>query len=285
MRFNHSSAIRIGLLIVVLLHTASLMSCNRRTDVDAPAESGCAEIGAVWLYYEITGDGEPLLLLHGGLGGSEHFAEIVPLLSKSFEVITVDRRGHGRSTDNGEPYSYAGMAEEMRAFLDHLQIGSVKMLGFSDGGVVGLHLASTNPEMVEKLVAVGANFRVDGMTPETVDFITNQMTPENLGKAFPEVERTYRATNPQPDNYASFIERSQEMWTRDPYLTEQQMTGIRVPVLFIIGEHDAIRFEHVLEMRSLIAGSQICVLPGGTHFLLGEKPEVVLPILLDFFAG
>jgi pimeloyl-ACP methyl ester carboxylesterase len=285
MRLNHSSAIRISHLIVVLLHTASLMSCSRQTDVNAPAESGFAEIGAVRLYYEITGDGEPLLLLHGGLGGSEHFAEIVPLLSKSFEVITVDRRGHGRSTDDGEPYSYAGMAEEMRAFLDHLQLGSVKMLGFSDGGVVGFHLASTYPEMVERLVAVGANFRVDGMTPETVDFMTNQMTPENLGKVFPEVERAYRATNPQPDNYASFIERSQAMWTRDPYLTEQQMTGIKVPVLSIIGEHDAIRLEHALEMRSLIAGSQICVLPGATHFLLGEKPEVVLPILLDFFAG
>jgi pimeloyl-ACP methyl ester carboxylesterase len=285
MRLNYSSAIRKSFLIVVLLHTASLISCSRQTDVNAPAESGFAEIGAVRLYYEITGDGEPLLLLHGGLGGSEHFAEIVPLLSKSFEVITVDRRGHGRSTDDGEPYSYAGMAEEMRAFLDHLQLGSVKMLGFSDGGVVGFHLASTYPEMVERLVAVGANFRVDGMTPETVDFMTNQMTPENLGKVFPEVERAYRATNPQPDNYASFIERSQAMWTRDPYLTEQQMTGIKVPVLSIIGEHDAIRLEHALEMRSLIAGSQICVLPGATHFLLGEKPEVVLPILLDFFAG
>jgi pimeloyl-ACP methyl ester carboxylesterase len=285
MRLNYSSAIRKSFLIVVLLHTASLISCSRQTDVNAPAESGFAEIGAVRLYYEITGDGEPLLLLHGGLGGSEHFAEIVPLLSKSFEVITVDRRGHGRSTDDGEPYSYAGMAEEMRAFLDHLQLGSVKMLGFSDGGVVGFHLASTYPEMVERLVAVGANFRVDGMTPETVDFMTNQMTPENLGKVFPEVERAYRATNPQPDNYASFIERSQAMWTRDPYPTEQQMTGIKVPVLSIIGEHDAIRLEHALEMRSLIAGSQICVLPGATHFLLGEKPEVVLPILLDFFAG
>jgi pimeloyl-ACP methyl ester carboxylesterase len=285
MRLNYSSAIRKSFLIVVLLHTASLISCSRQTDVNAPAESGFAEIGAVRLYYEITGDGEPLLLLHGGLGGSEHFAEIVPLLSKSFEVITVDRRGHGRSTDDGEPYSYAGMAEEMRAFLDHLQLGSVKMLGFSDGGVVGFHLASTYPEMVERLVAVGANFRVDGMTPETVDFMTNQMTPENLGKVFPEVERAYRATNPQPDNYASFIERSQAMWTRDPYLTEQQMTGIKVPVLSIIGEHDAIRLEHALEMRSLNAGSQICVLPGATHFLLGEKPEVVLPILLDFFAS
>jgi len=285
MKLNHSSAIRISYLIVVLLHTASLMSCGRQTDVHAPAESGYAEIGAVRFYYEIKGDGEPLLLLHGGLGGSEHFAEIVPLLSTSFEVITVDRRGHGRSTDDGEPYSYAGMAEEMKAFLDHLQLGSVKMLGFSDGGVVGFHLASTYPEMVEKLVAVGANFRVDGMTPETVDFMTNQMTPENLGKAFPEVERTYRATNPQPDNYASFIKRSHAMWTRDPYLTEQQMTGIKVPVLSIIGENDAIRLEHALEIRSLIEGSQICVLPGATHFLLGEKPEVVLPILLDFFAG
>jgi len=285
MKLNHSSAIRISYLFVVLLHTASLMSCGRQTDVHAPAESGYAEIGAVRFYYEIKGDGEPLLLLHGGLGGSEHFAEIVPLLSTSFEVITVDRRGHGRSTDDGEPYSYAGMAEEMKAFLDHLQLGSVKMLGFSDGGVVGFHLASTYPEMVEKLVAVGANFRVDGMTPETVDFMTNQMTPENLGKAFPEVERTYRATNPQPDNYASFIKRSHAMWTRDPYLTEQQMAGIKVPVLSIIGENDAIRLEHALEIRSLIEGSQICVLPGATHFLLSEKPEVVLPILLDFFAG
>ena len=80
------------------------MSCSRQTEVRAPAESGYAEIGAVRLYYEITGDGEPLLLLHGGLRGSEHFAEIVPLLSKSFEVITVDRRGQGRSTDKANSY-------------------------------------------------------------------------------------------------------------------------------------------------------------------------------------
>lgn len=285
MRPDNSSTIGIIFLIVVVLHTALLASCSRQTGVPAPVESGYAEIGSVRLYYEITGNGEPLLLLHGGLGGSEHFAEVVPLLSKSFEVITVDRRGHGRSTDDGEPYSYAGMAEEMRAFLDHHQLGSVKMLGFSDGGVVGFHLASTYPERVEKLVAVGANYRVDGMTPETVEFMTNRMTPEELGKVFPEMERAYRATNPQPDNYASFIERSHALWLRDPYLTEQQMTEIKVPVLFIIGEHDAIRLEHVLEMRHLIEGSQICVLPGGTHFLLGEKPAVVLPILLDFFAS
>lgn len=285
MRHKHSNAIGIGQLIVVLLCTASLMSCSRQTDLHSPATSAYADIGVVRLYYEIAGNGEPLLLLHGGLGGSEHFAAIVPLLSDSFKVITVDRRGHGRSSDDGNPYSYAGMAEEMKAFLDYLDLESVKMVGFSDGGVVGLHLASTYPETVDKLVTVGANFEVDGMTPETIEFMTNQMTPENLGKAFPEVERTYRATNPQPDNYPSFIKRSHAMWTRDPYLTEQQMQGIRVPVLSIIGEHDAIRLEHVLEIRSLIEGSQICVLPGATHFLLGEKPEVVLPILLDFFAG
>ena len=285
MRPNKSSTIGFIFLIVVLLQTTVLTSCSRQTDVPAPVESGYAEIGSVRLYYEITGDGEPLLLLHGGLGGSEHIAEIVPLLSRSFEVITVDRRGHGRSTDDGKPYSYAGMAEEMKAFLDYLQLGSVKMLGFSDGGVVGFHLASTSPETVEKLIAVGANFRVDGMTPESVEFITNRMTPEELGTAFPEAERAYRERSPQPDSYASFIERSRALWLRDPYLSEQQMTEIEVPVLLIIGENDAIRLDHVLKMRHLIEGSQICVLPGGTHFLLGEKPEVVLPILLDFFAS
>lgn len=278
-------------LVLVLLPSALLLSCSKPDSAPAPipdpaaqVTSGYAEINSVKLYYEITGEGEPLLLLHGGLGGSDHFSKFTPSLSGSFKVITVDRRGHGRSYDNGEPYTYAAFADETAAFLDHLHLDSVNILGFSDGGVVGYHLASTYPNKVRKLVAVGANFLVNGMTEEAIEFTKNRLTPEGLRETFPEIEREYRATNPQPENFETFLTRSNDLWLRNPYLTEDQMMGIRAPVLFVVGEKDAVRIEHVLLMRTLVENSQMCVLPGATHFVLGENPKVVLPILMDFLS-
>ncbi|MCP4898540.1 MAG: alpha/beta hydrolase [bacterium] len=273
-------------LAFLILQATLMLSCSEQTSTPSvqptqpkPFESGYAEINSVRLYYEITGEGEPMLLLHGGLGGSDYFKGMIPRLSESFRVITVDRRGHGRSYDTTEPYSYAAMADDIKTFLDHLHIDSADVLGFSDGGVVGYHLASTHPQTVKKLVAVGANYRVDGMTKEAVDWAMNQVTPESL----PEIESAYKAANPQPDNYPEFIKKSQTLWLRDPYLTEEQMRGIQSPVLFMIGEQDVIRIEHVLEMRYLVQDSQLCVLPSATHFVLSERPDVVMPILLDFF--
>lgn len=278
-------------LVLFLLHSALLLSCSKPGSAPAAipdsvvqVTSGYADINSVKLYWEATGEGEPLLLLHGGLGGSDYFSKLIPSLTGSFRVITVDRRGHGRSYDNGEPYTYAAMADETAAFLDHLQIASVNVLGFSDGGVVGYHLASTYPAKVRKLVAVGANFRVNGMTDETIEFTKNRLTPEGLRETFPQIELEYRATNPQPENFESFLTRSNELWLRNPYLTDEQMMGIQAPVLFIVGENDAVRIEHVLLMRTLVENSQMCVLPGATHFVLGENPKVVLPILMDFLS-
>lgn len=276
--------------IAILILLASLaLSCSKEVSTAptpspqvASTSSGYVDINSVKLYYEITGEGEPLLLLHGGLGGSEHFEAVLPDLSKAFKVITVDRRGHGRSHDNAEPYSYAGMADEMNAVLDHFEMDSVSIIGFSDGGVVGYHLASTYPEKVRKLVAVGANYRVDGLTPETIEWTKNRLNPENLMIDFPDLEPRYRATNPQPDNFPAFLERSTALWLGDPYLTKEQMMAIQASVLFFVGENDAIRLDHVLEMKTLVKDSHLCVLPGASHFVLMEKPEVALPVIMGF---
>ena len=142
---------------------------------------------------------------------------------------------------------------------------------------------ASRSEQIKKLVAVGANFRVEGMTQEALDFTRNRLTPENLGEILPEIEESYRATNPQPENFSEFVRRSNALWLRDPYLTDQQMMGIQAPVLLMVGENDAIRIEHVLEMRALVENSHLCVLPDATHFVLSEKTEVVVPILMDFF--
>lgn len=290
MRTSQRPHLHIHSLMLVAIQAFVIASCGGQARAPEPPPSseisdiaGYAEINSVKLYYRIVGEGEPLLLLHGGLSGSEYFDAIVPTLAKSFKVITVDRRGHGRSYDNAEPYTYATMADEMNAFLDHIQIDSAMMLGFSDGGVVGYHLASTYPVRVKKLVAVGANYRVGGMTDPTQDWARNQLTPESLRAAMPGIADRYMAENPQPENYSSWVERSRELWLRDPYLTESQMSEIQTEVLFVAGEKDAIRIDHVLEMHALVSNAQVCILPNATHFVLSEKPDMVLPILMDFF--
>jgi pimeloyl-ACP methyl ester carboxylesterase len=243
---------------------------------------GRADIGTAKLYYEVRGSGRPLVLLHGGLSSSVDFEAIIPELSRSFRVITIDRRGHGRSSDSDAPFTYEGMADEVKAVLDGLSVGPAAFIGFSDGGVVGYQLASRYPELVTRLVAVGANSRVDGMTAETLQWARSGLTVEGLARDVPDAEKRFRALNPRPNDFPRFIEKSRELWLRDPYVAPDALARIVAPVLFVLGERDAIRLEHVLEMRSHVKQGHLCVLPATTHFLLSEKPSLILPILLDF---
>jgi pimeloyl-ACP methyl ester carboxylesterase len=251
-------------------------------DPPPPAAGGYAEIRGVKLYYQIFGEGPPLLLLHGGLGSSADFAKFVAAFSKDFRIVAFDRRGHGRSFDNAEPYSYADMAEEAKAFLDFLRIDSAFVLGFSDGGVAGYHLAAKYPRMVKKLVAIGANSRVDGMNAEMVEWTKTQLTPETAATVLPDVAASYRSLNPAPENFADFIRKSQALWLRDPYIAAEDLHGIQAPILFIAGESDAVRIEHILEMKTAVKDGHLCVLPNATHFVLMEKPAALHPIILEF---
>jgi pimeloyl-ACP methyl ester carboxylesterase len=275
--------------LFLLFAVVAGLSCQREeiaskplTDPPRPAAGGYAEIRGVKLYYQIVGEGPPLLLLHGGLGSSEDFTKFVAEFSKNFKIIAFDRRGHGRSFDNSEPYSYADMAEEAKAFLDFLRIDSTFVLGFSDGGVAGYHLAAKYPRMVKKLVAIGANSRVDGMNAEMVEWTKTQLTPETAAKVLPDVAASYRALNPSPENFADFIRKSQALWLRDPYIAAEDLHGIQAPILFVAGESDAVRVEHILEMKTAVKDGHICVLPNATHFVLMENPDALHPIILEF---
>lgn len=243
---------------------------------------GHADIGTAKLYYEVQGSGRPLVLLHGGLGSSEDFEAVIPGLSHSFRVVAIDRRGHGRSADTDAPFTYEGMADEVKAVLDVLRIGPAAVIGFSDGGVVGYHLASKYPALVTHLVAIGANSRVDGMTAETLEWAKSRLTVEGLAADVPDIQKRFRALNPRPNDFPRFVEKSRALWFRDPYIAPDALAKIAVPLLFVLGEHDAIRLEHALEMHSRVKQGHLCVLPRATHFVLKEKPAVILPILLDF---
>jgi pimeloyl-ACP methyl ester carboxylesterase len=265
------------------------LACSVKSDSDKGLtgtvqadSSGYAEINSVRLYFEIYGKGLPLLYLHGGLSSGRDFEKYIPEFSRHFKVIVVDRRGHGRSYDNEAPYSYASMAEEMNAFLEYLKIDSAFVIGWSDGGVVGYHLASTYPVRVRKLVAVGANTLVHGMTEESIIWITNKMTAEGITNDYPQVVEKYRKVNPDPENFGLFIEKTREMWLHDPYISREDFRKITAPVLLVAGDRDDIRLDHMTEMHGLLRNSQLFIYPNTTHFVFDEYSDTVARVLIEF---
>lgn len=248
----------------------------------AAGQSQYLTIDGLKLYCEIAGEGEPLLYLHGGLSSSRDFDAYVPVLSRSFKVITIDRRGHGRSQDNGRPYDYASMAAEMNRCLEQLGIESAYVVGWSDGGVVGYHLASTYPRRVKKLVAIGANYRVAGMPDGALEWLAASKTADELKKALPELEARYKKENPDPANFGSFLTRSRELWLRDPYIGREEFSRIDLPVLLVAGDKDDIRLEHMVEMKGLLKKAQLCILPNASHFLIAARSDIFLGVLMQF---
>jgi pimeloyl-ACP methyl ester carboxylesterase len=125
-----------------------------------------AEVNGLSLYYEVHGEGEPLILLHGGVGAIEMFGEVLPLLARGRRVIGVDLQAHGRTADIDRPMTYEAMADDMAALIEHLGVGEADVMGYSLGGGVALQTAIRHPEAVRKAVLVSTPFKRDGWYPE-----------------------------------------------------------------------------------------------------------------------
>jgi len=274
-------AILLTILLPILFFRNTTFNDNSIDGFKADS-CGYANINKVKLYYEISGKGVPLLYLNGGLSSSRDFEKYIPEFSKHFKVITVDRRGHGRLFDSSETYSYSSMADDMNACLEYLKIDSIFVIGWSDGGVVGYHLASKNPNKVKKLIAVGANYLVDGMTKSSIDWIKDQLTAENISKSYPQVKEEYKKLNPNPENFGNFINKTRNMWLHDPYISKEDFIKINIPLLLVAGDRDDIRLEHMIEMHSLLNKSQLCILPNTTHFIFDKKNDIITNIFIEF---
>ncbi|MBN1534582.1 MAG: alpha/beta fold hydrolase [Spirochaetes bacterium] len=231
------------------------------------------------IYYEIHGSGEPLLLLHGGTAFIESFFMQIPALSSEFRVIAPDSRGHGRSDDVEGPLHYAAMASDMAALLKALEIEDAYVVGWSDGGIIGIDLASRHPDLVKKLVVIGTNYRADGLTAESIEF-TRGMRADSPGLS--EVRDFYRRIAPDPDRWPQLIGKVRAMWLREPNYTPADLGRITAPTLVIAGEHDMIRREHTLEMCRLIRGARCEIVPGATHKVPIERADLVNGMIVQF---
>src|SRR5215203_2147 len=234
-----------------------------------------AEVNGLNMYYEIHGTGEPLVVLHGAYMTIDAMGEIVPELAKTRQVIAVELQGHGRTADVDRPLSYEQMADDTAALLRHLGIEQADVFGFSTGGGVALQVAIRHPEVVRKLVVASASYTSDGMQPELLE-MTPTITPEAFAGS--PIEEAYLRTAPNPDDFPNLVTKLKRL-DMEPFAWPQEdIRGIEAPTLLIIGDSDAIRLEHAIDMFRLLGGgvmgdlaglpkSQLAVLPGTAHFI------------------
>jgi len=201
--------------------------------------------------------------------------EIVPSLAETRQVIAVELQGHGHTADIDRPLTYEHMADDVAALLRHLGIEQADVFGFSTGGGVALQLAIRHPEVVRKLVAASASYTSDGMHPELLE-MTPTITPEAFAGS--PIEEAYLRSAPHPEDFPTLVAKMKQMDLKPFAWPEEDIRGIEAPTLLIIGDSDAIRLEHAVDMFRLLGGgvmgdltglpkSQLAVLPGTAHFV------------------
>ena len=241
-----------------------------------PAVHALVSVNGVKLYYATFGEGAPVILLHGGAGHGDHWANQVPALAEKFKVIVVDSRGHGRSTRDDKPLSYRLMADDVLALMDELEIDQAALIGWSDGGAVALDVALRHPERVSKLVAYGTNYNLTGM---------RSGGGATFSAYFARCAADYAKLSPTPKGYSGLLQALRPMWRTQPNYTDQEIAGIKVPTLVLDGDHDEIiRQEHVKEMARLISGAKLVLIPDSSHFSLFQQPAAFNRAVLAFLA-
>jgi len=241
-----------------------------------PLESGMAPVNGIAMYYAIYGHGPPILLIHGGLSNADVWSSEIPGLTTRHEVIVADSRGHGRSTRTDERFTYDLMASDYLALLDYLRVGKVAVVGWSDGGVIGLDLAIHHPDRLTALYVQAANASPDGLTWIPTAAAALQ-APGGRDMA------EYRRLSPTPDQFVAFRKAIFEMWATEPHFTRQQLASIKVRAAIVIGDHDnVVRRSHTLYLTSIIPGAHLIILPDVSHFALLQDPATYVQTVLDF---
>lgn len=242
----------------------------------AGAQAGYAEVNGIRLYYSKLGHGSPVVLLHGGLGNADYWGLQAKALAARHTVISVDSRGHGRSTRDARPYGYDLMADDVIALLDQLKIPRADFVGWSDGAILGLDLAMRYPQRVGKVFAYAANTQTSGVKEDVENNPTFAAYIERAGQE-------YTRLSPTPKEYPAFVEQIGHMWASQPNWSDADLAKIKTPVLIVDGDHDeAIKREHTEYMAQAIPGAGLLILPNVSHFAFLQDPGLFNAALEHF---
>ena len=221
--------------------------------------------------------GQPVLLMHGGLGNTEDFRNLAPVLvAAGYRVVAMDCRGHGRSAWGDQPITYDQMAADAVGLLDHLGIAKTDVVGWSDGAIIALNLAIHHPERLDRVVAYGANYNPAG----------NQFVPSDQLPPFEYFIADYRRLAPEPERFEELTDVLDALYKVAPNYSDAELQSITVPVLILDGAADEfVTPDQPVHMAALIPGATLVIMPGTGHFAMSAKPGLFNPIVLDYLAG
>lgn len=254
-----------------------------------PPSTGYAPVNGLEMYYEIHGDGPPLLLIHGAFMTIQGSADLLAGLARTRRVVAVELQGHGHTADFDRPLTYEQLADDCAALLRHLDIDRADVAGYSTGGGVSLQLAIRHPELIRHLVVLSAPMSSAGMYPEVLAAIAALTTDVFAGSPF---EAAYLAVAPDPTAFPRLVEKFVAL-DGEPFDWSADVADIAAPTLMVIGDADGTRPEHAVEMLRLLGGgafgdvagiprARLAILPGTSHLGILERTDLLLAMIPPF---
>ena len=260
---------------------------------DTAAVGDRVEINGMQMYYEVSGQGDPLIVLHGAYMNIPSMGEIIPRLAESHTVYALELQGHGRTTDIDRPISYPGLADDVAAFMDAVALPRADVFGYSMGAAVGLRLAIDHPGKVDQLVLASVAHDAGGWQPAFRDFIP-QMTVE-MFTAMPMAE-DYRTLAADPEGFPALVEKLIAL-EKAPMAWGPEVARLKLPVLIIAGDADVSTLEHNVAMFRLLGGggmgdmgqplpaARLAILPASSHTAVIGQTDLLMAVIGPFLAG
>jgi pimeloyl-ACP methyl ester carboxylesterase len=259
-----------------------------------PAATGHrAAINGMQLYYEVSGAGDPLIVLHGAYMNIPSMGAIIPTLARTHTVYALELQGHGRTTDIDRPITYQHMADDVAAFMDAVGLKRADVFGYSMGSVVGLQLAIRHPAKVSKLAAAAVAYDVEGWQPEFKAMIPQMNVEMMIGSPF---EKDYRKLAPNPDGFAE-LARKLIALEKEPMAWGKEVKELKLPVLIVTSDYDVATLEHSVAMFRLLGGAgmgdmgkplgtaRLAVLPATSHTAIIMQPDLLHAFIEPFLKG
>jgi len=276
-----------SILSVLLFSILTLGMAQEKMD---PTQSGYAPVNGLQLYYEVYGEGQPIVLIHGSFMDIPlSWSSIIPLLAKDRKVIVAEMQAHGRTKDTSRELSYEGMADDVSGLLTHLKIDTSDILGYSMGGGVAFQMAIRHPDQVRRLVILSGTYAHDGWWPDVeAAFATFNA---DMFRGSP-IEEQYLSAGNDPANFPAFVKKVISIDLK-PYDWSEGVAKIKSPIFMVIGDSDGVRYEHAIELFRTKGGgkigdihglseSRLAILPSTTHIGMMQRTDWLIPMISDF---